>query len=107
LYRASAAAQKEDQNRRQLEALSIPRNAKGNCDWKLGVPGFELAGETPKIPALPRDMSLVLSETTTTSMPASSMNEMLVSLDHRSGAIPPMGVCAFSVACQKKSGNIW
>jgi hypothetical protein len=41
------------------------------------------------------------------SMPASSMNEMLASLDHRSGASPPTGACAFSVACQKKSGKMW
>ncbi len=49
----------------------------------------------------------VLSETTATSMPASSMNEMVASLDQRSGASPPTGACAFSVSCQKKSGNMW
>ncbi len=45
-------------------------------------------------------------DTTVTSTPASSMNEMVAPLDHRSGASPPMGACALSVSCQKKSGSI-
>ena len=49
----------------------------------------------------------VLNETTAMSMPASFMNEMLASLDQRSGASPPTGAFAFSVASQKKSGNMW
>jgi Domain of unknown function DUF302 len=48
----------------------------------------------------------VLSETTATSMLASSMNEMVTSGDHRRAASPPTGACAFSVSCQKKSGSM-
>ena len=49
----------------------------------------------------------VLGETTATSMPASSMNEMLASMDQRSGASPPTGASWFFVARQKKSGIMW
>jgi hypothetical protein len=40
-------------------------------------------------------------------MPASSMKEMDASFDQVSGAIPPTGVAALSVARQKNSGSIW
>jgi hypothetical protein len=48
----------------------------------------------------------VLSDTTATSMLASSMNEMLTSGDQRRGARPPTGACAFSVSSEKKSGSM-
>jgi hypothetical protein len=65
------------------------------------------ARQNPRLGVIPVLTPGVLSETTATSMPESSMNEMLASLDQRSGASPPTGACAFSVACQKKSGNMW
>src|SRR6266852_4398702 len=37
----------------------------------------------------------------------SSMNEIIASLDHCSGASPPTGTCESFVSRQKKSGNMW
>jgi hypothetical protein len=48
----------------------------------------------------------VLTDITATSIPASSMKEIIASLDHSSGASPPTGAWESFVARQKKSGKM-